>query len=237
MFYVSGDTHGNFTHYAYQTKLHKTNVNQDVAIILGDAGLNYYRNHKDDERKVFVNQLPIVTFCIHGNHEIRPQNIESYVAKEFCGGTVLYEPQYPNILFGIDGEVYDFDGIKCLVIGGAYSVDKEYRLLRGFGWWEDEQPDDLIKERVEQKIRSLKGGIDVVLSHTCPAKYIPTEMFLPGINQATVDRSTEEWLDQIENTLEYKRWYCGHWHTNKFIDKMCFLYEGLAPLRCKEDWK
>ena len=237
MFYVSGDTHGNFQYYAYQTKLNKTNVTQDTAIILGDAGLNYYQNQKDDERKFFVNQLPIVTFCVHGNHEIRPQNISSYIEKEYCGGTVLYEPQYPNILFGIDGEIYNFDGKKCLVIGGAYSVDKEYRLLRGHGWWRDEQPNEDVKRKVEKRIEHSNNNVDIVLSHTCPAKYIPKEMFLPGIDQSTVDRSTEDWLDKIESSLEYKRWYCGHWHTNKFVDKMCFLYEVFVPLNCEEGSK
>ena len=31
------------------------------------------------------------------------------------------------------GEVYDFNGNSCIVIGGAYSVDKYYRLARGSG--------------------------------------------------------------------------------------------------------
>ena len=66
---------------------------------------------------------------------------------------------------------------------------------------------------------------DIVLSHTCPFKYEPTEMFLRGIDQSTVDDSTERWLDKIEDTIEYKAWFCGHWHTDKRIDKMHFLFK------------
>ena len=66
--------------------------------------------------------------------------------------------------------------------------------------------------------------IDVVLSHTCPFKYEPVEEFLPGIDQSTVDDSTEKWLDVIEETTDYMAWFCGHWHTNKRIDKMHFLF-------------
>ena len=51
-------------------------------------------------------------------------------------------------------------------------------------------------------------------------KYEPTEVFLPGINQSTVDKSTERWLDTIEKRLQYDEWYCGHYHTSKRMDKL-----------------
>ena len=69
--------------------------------------------------------------------------------------------------------------------------------------------------------------VDVILSHTCPYKYEPIEMFLPGIDQSTVDTSTERWLDWIEEKTDYKAWYCGHWHINKRVDKMHFLFHGI----------
>ena len=62
-----------------------------------------------------------------------------------------------------------------------------------------------------------------VLSHTCPLKYEPVEMFQPMIDQSTVDRSTEIWLDAIEDKLEYEKWYCGHYHTEKRIDKYAYM--------------
>lgn len=42
------------------------------------------------------------------------------------------EDAYPHILFAKDGEVYDLEGKRTFVIGGAYSVDKAYRILRGY---------------------------------------------------------------------------------------------------------
>ena len=52
-------------------------------------------------------------------------------------------------------------------------------------------------------------------------------MFLSGIKQSGVDQSTELWLDTIEERINYKAWFCGHWHTDKRIDKMHFLYHGI----------
>lgn len=37
---------------------------------------------------------------------------------------------------------------------------------------------------------------------------------------------TEEWLDGIENRLEYGKWYCGHYHTEKKIDKLEIMFEN-----------
>lgn len=81
MFYITGDTHGDFSRYlAFADKIQPTE--QDVMIVLGDAGLNYYTGEKDAVRKRFVNSFPFTTFCIHGNHEMRPADIPSYQAKD-----------------------------------------------------------------------------------------------------------------------------------------------------------
>lgn len=95
-------------------------------------------------------------------------------------------------------------------------------LAHGYGWWADEQPSEEIKRYVERQIKDKP--IDVILSHTCPFRYEPVEVFLPGIDQSTVDTSTEEWLDAIEACVDYLAWFCGLWHINKRIDKMHFLF-------------
>lgn len=228
MIYLTGDIHGNPTQVElFCSKMQLTE--KDTIIMLGDVGLNYYGGKRDRLPKRILSSLPITFLCIHGNHENRPQNIPEYKPTIWNGGRVLVDEEHPNILFAEDGEIYDLDGKKALAIGGAYSVDKFYRLQRGFGWWADEQPSELTKRKVESVVNECKD-IDIILSHTCPKKYIPTEMFLPMIDQSTVDNSTEEWLDTIEDTVDYKAWYCGHWHTDKRIDKMHFLFTTFESL-------
>lgn len=114
-------------------------------IILGDAGINFSGQKHDNLKKRFLESLPITLFCIHGNHEQRPYTIDSYKEKSWHGGTVYYEEEYPNLLFAKDGEVFDLDGKQAIVMGGAYSIDKMFRLIYGYGWWEDEQPSEEIK--------------------------------------------------------------------------------------------
>lgn len=221
MIYYTGDIHGmpwNIISFCKKVKTTK----DDTIVILGDVGANYYGDSRDIECKRQLSKVNPTVLCIHGNHEMRPSSIPTYKTKEWNGGTVWFEETYPNLLFAKDGEIFDIEGIRHLVIGGAYSVDKYYRLARGYGWWADEQPSDEIKAYVEQQITNK--DFDVILSHTCPLKYEPIEMFLTMIDQSTVDKSTEIWLDSIEERVKYKAWFCGHWHTNKRIDKMHFLY-------------
>lgn len=224
MIYFTGDIHGDASgirRYCLRNHLSE----DDIFVILGDVGANYFGDERDAETKRTMASLKPTIFCIHGNHEQRPAKIPGYELIEWKGGKVWRQEQYPNLLFAKDGEIFDFDGLRYLVIGGAYSVDKFYRLSRGLSWWPDEQPSEEIKAFVEQQIR--EKSFDVVLSHTCPYHYEPTEMFIVGIDQSTVDTSTEEWLDAIEAKIDYIAWFCGHWHTDKHIDKMHFLFQSV----------
>jgi calcineurin-like phosphoesterase family protein len=157
--------------------------------------------------------------------------MDIYRETTWQGGTVFVEDEHPNILFAKDGEVYDFDGYKAIVIGGAYSPDKHYRLANGWSWFADEQPSEEVKAHVEAKLERIGWEIDIVLSHTCPQKYLPTEVFIPGLDQSTVDGSTELWLNSIEGRLDYRHWYCGHFHTSKRIDKLQFMFKDFDALR------
>lgn len=221
MIYYTGDIHGRPQGLQEYFEKHKPSAD-DILVILGDVGANFYGNKTDKKVKRVLDSLGLTVFCIHGNHEMRPASIPTYQQKEWNGGLVWFEPEFPNLLFAKDGEIFTMEGIRHLVVGGAYSVDKFYRIARGVGWWEDEQPSPEIKAYVEQQVAS--NTFDIILSHTCPAKFKPVEAFLPGIDQSTVDDSTEEWLDKIEEMATYKLWLCGHWHIDKRVGKMCFYY-------------
>ena len=231
MIYITGDKHADFREVFYFCYANETTLD-DILIVLGDAGINYYVNDKDNELKNSLKEhYPITFFCIHGNHEERPENIKTYKTKKFHDGIVYYEEDYPNILFAKDGEVYNFNNHKVLVIGGAYSVDKYFRLARGYNWYESEQPDDKIKNKVKKVLKDLDNKVDIILSHTCPYKYLPREMFLEGIDQSTVDNSTEYFLDEIEESTDYNLWYCGHYHTDKEIDKIIFMFHKIEEFK------
>lgn len=230
MYYITGDTHGDFTRIErFCERFHPTR--DDVMIILGDAGFNYYGGKRDQRVKQRMAEMPITIFSIHGNHEMRPGKIPSYHLQQWHGGMVFVEDAYPSLLFAVDGEVFDMGGLQTIAIGGAYSVDKYCRLMNGWNWWPDEQPTPEMKKGIEKCLDYQHWKVDVVLSHTVPLKYEPVEVFLPQIDQSQVDKSTEPWLDSIEDLLAYRHWYAGHYHTEKEIDRLTLLFESIRELK------
>lgn len=228
---ITGDKHGHFASvYTYLATVKKEELSKTCVIVLGDAGINYFGWPKDDKLKTSLNKLGCTFFCIHGNHEMRPASLPSYEERMWNGGSVYVEPDYPRLLFAKDGEIYNINGKQTIVIGGAYSVDRDYRIALNPHcpfWWRDEQPSESIKEKVEQALEAANWKADVVLTHTVPAKYEPKEAFLESIDQSRVDKSTEEWLQKIESRLDYSKWYAGHYHIQKKIDKLEFMYENI----------
>ena len=205
MVYITGDIHGDPMRIYAFAKKHKLTKN-DMVIILGDVGANYYGDERDERTKENLSKVRVPILCIHGNHEMRPWEADGYTLVKWNGGKVWVQEKYPQLLFAKDGEIYTIDGKRYIAIGGAYSVDSYWRIKHHAGWWESEQPTEEIKKFVEKQLQV--NEIDIILSHTCPRKYEPIEAFLPFIDQSTVDTSTEDWLDSIEEKVNYQAWYC-----------------------------
>lgn len=201
-----------------------------IVVLLGDVGVNYVGDISDYVEKQKLQNSGRTYFCIHGNHEMRPESIETYEEQEWNGGTVYVEKDYPNLIFAKDGEVYDLEGTKILVLGGAYSVDKYYRQMMGYRWFADEQIPKKRRAEILSYVKQLKK-VDLVLSHTCPEQWQPTDLFLDGLDQSTVDKSMEEWLSEVEKNLTYKHWLFAHFHANRKInEKVTMLYKDIINL-------
>lgn len=229
MVYITGDTHGNFNRIKNFCARNNTTKN-DVLIILGDAGINYNLDSSDTYLKYQLSKLPITLFCIHGNHEERPENINTYKTDTFLDGEVYVESKFPHIFFAKDGQVYNINNYKCLVLGGAYSVDKDYRLACGAKWFESEQIPDDKKREIEKHLDQYGWKVDYVLTHTCPYNVRPTHLFLAGVDQSTVDSSMEVWFQKIADRLEFKHWYFGHFHDDWVNGKYTMLYTDFIKL-------
>ena len=226
--YITGDTHRDFGRVFTFCEENETTTD-DILVILGDAGINYYCNAYDRSLKEQLAQLPITLFCVHGNHEERPFLL-GYDEMEWHEGIVYYEESYPNLLFAKDGEIYDFNGKKTIVIGGAYSVDKFYRLSHGLNWFESELPTEDIIEYVEAQLEKVDWCVDYVFSHTVPLEYEPVWAFIPGLDQSKVDKTMEKWLQKIAENLDFESWFAGHYHVEHEEGGIKIMYEGIEEL-------
>ena len=226
---IHGDTHGNFNW--MHTQLEKYQPEETAIIILGDAGFDFYLTKSDEKKKKDVDFKGYYIYWLRGNHEARPQDIQGYekIFDENVHGVVYCNSKYPHLRAFLDYGFYDINGYSCLVIGGAYSVDKHWRLQRAClteetnnpkqsGWFNNEQltleemKDCSIK--IQQFIATGKV-VDFVMTHTCPLAYQPTDMFLSFIDQSTVDNSMEIWMNKIKNILKWHIWLFGHYHADR----------------------
>lgn len=211
---VTGDTHGDMSRFAdYEYPRDGTTG----VIILGDAGVNYYMNGRDSSAKKKLQKSGYIFYLVRGNHEQRPELCEGikYEYDEEVQGLVGIDSEFPCIHYLRDGDTYVFGGHSALVIGGAYSVDKWYRLTKGYPyqWFETEQLDLAEREKIFEEVSGKH--FDFVLTHTCPRSYEPTDLFLPMVDQGAVDKSMENWLDDLKIAIDWNVWLFGHFHADR----------------------
>lgn len=231
--YVTGDKHGNFNEVFEWADRNRNKISKDdLLIVLGDAGLNYFLSPKDDIMKMALKaSVPCKILMIHGNHEERPENVEGYHLKRFddLGCECWVQKEYPNLLFPRDG-MMTINGKKFLILGGAYSVDKFLRTTYGWPWFASEQMSDETKDRIRKLIKT-EHNFDYVLSHTAPLKYEPRHLFLKNLNQDEVDKGMETFLDEIESKISYGFWLFGHYHADERLGtRVAILYHEIRPI-------
>lgn len=224
--YLIGDLHGDW-HPIMNFNL-RNNLNEGyysenkIFILLGDVGANFYldgENGRDAKFKKKLGTLPFTYFCIRGNHEQRPSVLaaaypDKWHTEDYFGGMVWVENEYPYIKYAADTvNTYRIGEYRVLTIPGAYSVDKYYRLSKGWTWFPQEQ---LTKEEMNDGLKliyyELKQECDLVLSHTCPIMFEPIDLFISSVDQSMVDKTMERYLGSIEYNLQYKAHLWGHYH-------------------------
>lgn len=253
----TGDTHGGVATISrisdIQRNMPEYKPEETMIVILGDAGLNFWLNNTDKKYKKLLNAMDYHIYCVRGNHEQRPELIESMtlVNDENVNNVVYMEEAFPNIRYFVDGKIYNLLGYKCLVVGGAYSIDKWYRLARaGYsrdeaetadpkkcGWFKDEC---LTAAEMATIMEEVKGeSVDFVLSHTCPLSWEPTDLFLNGIDQSTVDKSMEIWLDELKDNVKWKYYLFGHYHADRIerphVEQFYQEYEDVESIIARWD--
>lgn len=199
--------------------------------------MNFYLNKTDSKNKKDINSRHYYIYCVRGNHEARPVDIPGMRLEydEQVSGYVYMENNFPYIRYLVDGADYVIDGKRTLVIGGAYSVDKYYRLARfpkdakWTGWFENEQLNKQERELIQSFVEGER--YDIVLTHTCPRSWQPTELFIKKLPLALVDNSMEDWLDELKDKFSWSTWFYGHYHADIFYHSRhaIMLYEQIIP--------
>lgn len=221
--YITGDCHGSFEKLILFTKKMNLTENDNI-LVLGDMGLCWRKDGEDLKKFIYrwEEKLEIkpMLYFIDGNHE----NFD--LLKTFNDSIIS-----AHIRWLPRGTVREFEGKRCLFIGGADSIDK-FRRTEHLSWWKDEQ---ITQEDID---KCPEGTYDYVFSHCCPysvfEKYYPY-LADPQFAGEEFDKTSEQMLDKLKDKIKYEHWYFGHYHKDKhFYDNegtYCCLYEGWEEIR------
>lgn len=198
---ITGDTHGdlNFMQIYKARKLGVTHF-----IVCGDFGYIWDGSNKEQRRLDYLNKIGIKILFLDGNHENHVL-LNEYPISEMYDGKV--HKIRDNIIHLIRGEVYNIDGNKYFVFGGANSTDIEFR-KEGKSWWKEEKPNNEDKQNAYKNLSKHNFEVDYILTHTC----YPVALNYVGGDMRVDDVSN--YLNFIRCTVKFKYWFFGHMHIN-----------------------
>jgi len=185
-------------------------------IILGDGGFMWQGNFVHDMlNNETLRQREFPVLCVIGNHEpiLGMNNLSESEIDIGIGEKVLLAYDKPFIAYLKRGKVYNIDGFKFLVLGGALSIDKNNR-TPGLTWWEEEYWSEKEKKTLF-KLFEKENEFDCVLSHTGTDSV--NKIILNSINKLPWIIDEVALLnEEICKKIKFKEWFCGHLHMDKY---------------------
>jgi predicted phosphodiesterase len=161
---VAGDFHGN-TKWAKLVVKEAQRRGCDRIYQVGDFGYWEHVPRGGDflhDLAVTLDEAKMQLVFVDGNHENHTMLRDLYVNDGMRTPDGFYLLR-KGIKYAARGTRWEVDGVRFLALGGAYSVDKEYR-TPGHSWW----PEETIS--IAEAEAACEGGeVDVVLSHDSPA--------------------------------------------------------------------
>lgn len=247
----------------------KTNKNQTVdlfmnklnqLVVLGDFGMVW----SEPSSKFFktemnyLNTLANKEFQVcfldgnHDNHDL----LAKLPVIDFFGGKagVAFENENGQVLHLKRGEVFNFNGKKVLVMGGAASADTNKR-TEGLNWWKNEVFSEEDKQNTLKNLSKHNFEVDFVLSHNAPhfvGQLLRDQVIVPeaqpySFMNREYDRALDnklkydfkskdenamffqELLDKFN--LKFKEWHFGHFHQDKKINDKFHLHFNKPPFQ------
>ena len=214
---VTGDLHGDT---GALTLIAKKMLPGDMLFVAGDFGFVFRDNN--DERCFlndvdrFLKKKDAYLVFVDGNHE-NHRALNAYPVEKWMGAKV--HKIRSRILHVLRGEILEIKGKKIFCFGGAFSIDRAYRVLNET-YWEEEIPTDADYRNGNEHLEKYGYQVDFVISHTCPLYMLP---YLGGRHSASEEYLLQNYLQWVnDKTVPYlEHWYFGHWHMDLELPKRC----------------
>lgn len=222
-----GDSHGNEKMIKQAYYVAVTHGASRI-VSLGDFGSwpglggDMFMNYCSDNAR--ASEIPL--YVCRGNHD-DPARLEYGVAlsHDENGHKEISEGVY---FLGRTG-VWEWDGLKFAVCGGAYSIDRYYRTV-GKSWWHEEKITDMDLANLDAALQE-KGWdkVDVLITHDAPSSLPPW----PGFVKDDPDSAESRYMITKAHKIVKPTWnFCGHYHR-----QITFMHDDatVMVMSCDED--
>lgn len=183
---IAGDIHGNGSHLRY---LNRVAEEQEAEKIFQVGDFGYWEHMPEgvtflNRANDFANMSNVDLYFLDGNHDKTSLLLEKYTERDKERFIVVRE----RVKYAPRGHRWTWDGMRFIALGGAYSIDKDYRLKlekQGSGkpgryWFPEEEmtdedmakilatPDEVEWWEHEMSIVEITRPVHVILAHDKP---------------------------------------------------------------------
>lgn len=253
MIYITGDCHGDYRKFSkrQRMKYHFDLGEDDYVIVCGDMGLIWDKKDKTLDYNIdWFSRLPFTILFVDGNHEGFTL-LNEYPAEEWNGGKVHHIVK-DKVIHLMRGQVFDIEDKKIFTFGGASSHDIQggildktspdyeklkkkaldmglpYRILNE-SWWPEELPTEKEMQEGRNNLEKTGWKVDYVISHCCASSI--QEKVNTFFHRSKKTDVLTDYFDEIEKKLKYRKWYFGHYHLNREVDKKhTVVYEEMRVI-------
>ena len=222
---------------------------EDYVIICGDFGGVWNKEVENKEEKHLLDWLegkPFTTLFVDGNHE-NFDRLYSYPVELWHGGKV--HKIRPSVIHLMRGQIYEIDGKSFFTFGGASShdiesgildpedsdfkekkkwLDREWRSYRvnHITWWAQELPSEEEMQEGRANLAAHDNQVDFIVTHCCATS---TQMLID--EQKLKPDIETDYLEEIKQTIQFKKWFFGHYHDNRNVSKKeILIYEQFVRI-------
>lgn len=197
-----GDIHGQFESIAQ--KIEKLGIENAYIIQVGDTGFGFLDPKKEAQKTKILNNVlvsqDIEMFMMRGNH--CDPSFFKIINHPYGHSNITLLPDYSEL---------NINGLNILLIGGAISIDRIYR-VEDKSWWRGEP--FLFDENFNY------GKYDIIATHTRPTEsgiYLSKKGISAFLDKdkdlsADIDKENAEMSKLYNSILPPKFWVFGHFH-------------------------
>ncbi len=250
MIFITGDCHSDFVRFNKENFPEQNEMTKDDCVIIcGDFG-GVWNVDEESKRETWwmdwLEERPFTTLFVDGNHE-NFDRLYGYPVEKWKGGKV--HRIRSSVIHLMRGQVFQIEGKKIFAFGGANSHDisggilepddpnfkaKKKELDRRWlpyrinhvSWWAQELPSETEMKEGLNNLEANGNAVDFIVSHCCSSStqaLFGGGLFIPDV--------LTDYLEQIRQTVKYKKWFFGHYHDNKNVNaEEILLYDQIIRI-------